>query len=209
MSIKKKNLAVFVSGSGTNFDAVQKSILENKIKGKINILISSSDRAGALEKAVGYGIDTCVMQQNDYDDDSFAEAMLEKLKQYNTNFIILAGYLKKIPKKLIHKFQNRIINIHPALLPKFGGTGMYGIHVHEAVLQAKENISGPTVHFVDDKYDHGLIIMQYRVPVKQEDSPSDLQKRVLEQEHKILPRVVQLLCDDKIRIKNNKIVLED
>ncbi len=210
MGIKKKNLAVFVSGSGTNFEAVQESILKNKINGKIILLLSSKDGVMALDKAAKYKIDSCVMIQNDYNNyKDYTDTMLNKLKKYKIDYIILAGYLKKIPLKIIQEYKLRIINIHPALLPKFGGKGMYGLHVHKAVLQAGEKETGPTIHFVDEIYDNGFIIMQIKVPVKQMDSPEELQKRVLVQEHIILPRVVRLLCDEKIKVEDNKVLIAD
>ncbi len=210
MNINKKNLAVFVSGSGTNFEAVQEFILNNNVNGKIALLISSKLNTLALQKAEKYNIDSCVFQEKAFRNfDDYANEMYSKLKQYNIDYIILAGFLKKIPLKIIQAYKYHIINIHPALLPKFGGKGMYGIHVHEAVLKAGETETGPTVHFVDEIYDNGAIIMQEKAPVKPGDTPEILQKRVLEYEHKILPRVVQLLCDDKIKIENNEAIIKE
>lgn len=210
MNTNKKNLAVFVSGSGTNFIAIQEFILDNNVNGKIVLLISSKPDALALSKAERYSIDYCVIQQKSFNNfEDYANEMHNKLKQYNVDYIILAGFLKKIPLKIIQVYKYHIINIHPALLPKFGGKGMYGIHVHEAVLKAGETETGPTVHFVDEIYDNGAIIMQKKVPIKPDDTPEVLQKRVLEYEHKILPRVVQLICDDKIKINNNKVIIEE
>ena len=210
MNSNKKNLAVFISGSGTNFDAVQKAILNNRINCEIKILFSSNPNALALEKAANYKIDSCIIQRKNFEDyEKYTDHILDKLKKYNIDFIILAGYLKMIPAKIIKSYSNKIINIHPALLPKFGGKGMHGIHVHEAVLEAGEKETGPTVHFVDEIYDNGLIIMQYKVTVEESDTPYILQQRVLEQEHKILPDVVQLLCNDKIKIENNKVLIQE
>ncbi len=210
MNANKKKLAVFVSGTGTNFETVQEFILNNNVNGKIILLISSRQDALALKKAEKYGIDSCVIQQEDYDNiESYTNEMLNKLEQYNIDYIILAGFLKKIPSEVIKTYKWRIINIHPALLPKFGGKGMYGIRVHEAVLKTGEKETGVTIHFVDEIYDNGAIIMQQRVPVQPADTPEVLQKRVLAQEHKILPRVVQFLCDDKIKVQDNRVIIEE
>jgi len=208
--INKKNLAVFVSGSGTNFQAIQEHIVAGHINGKIVLLITNNPEAKAMEKAKNYCIDSLVIQQKDFKSSkAYSQEILNKLKQYNIDYIILAGYLKKIPAEIIKEYKNRIINIHPALLPKFGGKGMYGIHVHEAVLQAGEKETGPTVHFVDEVYDNGTIIMQYKVPVYPTDSPEVLQKRVLKQEHIILPHVVKLLCNDRIKVEDNKVIIKE
>ena len=135
--------------------------------------------------------------------------MLRILQKYNTDLIVLAGYLKLIPAQIVRKFRHAILNIHPALLPKFGGKGYYGSRVHEAVLKADEKESGATVHFVDEIYDNGLIIKQDKVPVKPDDTPHTLADRVLEVEHQIFPEVVKAFCEDRIQIKNNGVEIKD
>lgn len=209
MNKHKKNFAVFISGSGTNFEAVQKNINQKKFNASIKLLISSNPNALALKKAEKYNIDSFIIQQKNYTIyNDYVNEILKTLKRYNIDYIILAGFLKKIPEKIIKHYKMKIINVHPALLPKFGGKGMYGIHVHEAVINAKEKETGATVHFVDEKYDHGPIIMQKKFKVLDTDTPLILQKRVLKGEHQILPYAVKLLCEEKIKIKNNKVIID-
>jgi len=196
-----KRLAVFVSGSGTNFEAIQKSILKGKINGKIVLVISSNPNAGAIEKSKKFGIDCYVVREKDFTDyTKYVKRLSELLKEYNIDYILLAGYLKKIPSEIVQEYRWRILNIHPALLPKFGGKGMYGLNVHRAVLEAGEKVTGVTIHFVDEEYDHGPIIIQKKVKVKKNDTPESLQKRVLKIEHKLYPYVVSRLCKGKIKL---------
>ena len=208
MNKKIKKLAVFVSGTGTNFLAIQKEIIKKNIKGQIKVLISSNPKAQALITAKKYQIDNYVFQLKNYNSPfEFERELLNVLSNHDCDFIILAGYLKKIPNSIIKKYPNKIVNIHPALLPKFGGKGMYGIHVHEAVLQSGEKETGVTIHLIDEKYDNGPIIIQEKVKVNKNDTPQELQQRVLKIEHKLYPKVIKLLCDDKIKIINNKVII--
>lgn len=209
MDLRKKNLAVFASGTGTNFLAIQKKIVKKIIPARITLLITNKTDIKSIDIAKKYHIDHFVFSEKDYSNkEEYAQVLLKKLIEYKIDYIILAGYLKIIPRKIIQQFNKRIVNIHPALLPKFGGTGMYGIHVHEAAIQANEKESGLTVHFVDEKYDHGPIIIQKKVPVIKNDTPEKLQKRILTWEHKVYPYVVKLLCEDKIRLVNDKVVID-
>lgn len=209
MDKKKKNLAVFVSGTGSNFTAIHENILNKKINGNIKILISNRDDSKAIQKAIGYGIGYKILNKKKFtSSEEYSKALLETLKEYNIDYILLAGYLQKIPSNIVTVYKNKILNIHPALLPKYGGERMYGIHVHEAVINAKEKETGVTIHFIDEKYDCGSIIMQEKIPVYETDIPEVLQKRVLQTEHKLYSHVVQLLCDDKIKIIDNKIIIE-
>lgn len=196
-----KRLAVFVSGSGTNFEAIQRSILKGKINGRIVLVISNNPDAGAIEKSKKFCIDCYVVSEKDFTDHvKYVERILELLRKYNIDFILLAGYLKKVPSEIVQEYRWRILNIHPALLPKFGGKGMYGLNVHRAVLEAGEKVTGVTIHFVDEEYDHGPIIIQKKVKVKKDDTPESLQKRVLKIEHKLYPYVVSRLCKGKIKL---------
>lgn len=184
----KKKLAVLVSGSGTNLqaiiDATTTSLLPNA---EIAIVISNKKDAYALQRAKKKGIHNLFLNPKDFSNSTeYDTKLIEIMQEYKVDLIILAGYLRILSKELVIAFSNKIINIHPALLPKFGGKGMYGEKVHEAVLQAKEKESGCTVHFVDNGVDTGPIIAQKKVPVLEGDTVQTLQKRVLAEEHKLL-----------------------
>lgn len=197
-----KRLSVWVSGSGTNFEAIQHDILKGKINGKIVLVISSSHDAGAIHKSQNFGIDCLVVDRNYFPTrEEYEQRLLKLMEQYRIDYVLLAGFLKLVPSEIVKKYCGRILNIHPALLPKFGGKGMYGLRVHEAVLQAGEKETGVTIHFIDEEYDKGTIIVQKKVKVKKNDTPEILQKRVLEVEHKLYPAVVAKLCQGKIKPK--------
>jgi phosphoribosylglycinamide formyltransferase-1 len=165
-----------------------------RLSGEIVLVISSKDNAYGLERARNEGIDTFVYKVKNYASQEEAEKdLLEILAEYEVEYIALAGYLKLLPSSVVRKYRNRIANIHPALLPKFGGKGMYGHHVHEAVLAAGEKESGATVHIVDEIYDHGKIIVQEKVPVLPDDTPDTLAARVLKVEHRIYPQALEKL----------------
>ncbi len=201
MKLEPKKLAVFVSGSGTNFEAIQRNILKGRINGKIVLVIASNSHAGAIEKAKNFGIDCYVIREKDFNlYEKYVKKILELLEQYQVEYILLAGYLKKVPDEIVKRYRWKILNIHPALLPKFGGKGMYGINVHKAVIEAGEKVTGVTIHFVDEEYDRGPIIVQKKVKVKKDDTPESLQKRVLKVEHKLYPYIVSRLCKGKIKI---------
>lgn len=186
------NIAVFASGRGSNFDALYTAIAERKMDARIVALISNNSGAGALEKARSLSIPSYHISRKQFDDDAaFAHRLIDALRGHETHLIVLAGYMKRIDAAIIREFDRRIINIHPALLPKFGGAGMFGMHVHEAVIAAGEKESGATVHHVTDEYDEGTIIAQERVPVFVGDTPESLAQRVLTAEHRLLPSVVE------------------
>lgn len=207
MQTRKKNLAVLVSGGGSNMAAIQAAIERGEINGEIKVVISSSAEAYALTRAREKGIDTYVCSLREYGDrETRDREILRILREKETDYVLLAGYLGIISPFIVEAYPYRIVNIHPALLPKFGGKGFHGIHVHEAVLAAKEKESGATVHFVDDGTDTGLIIAQRSLAVDPGDTPETLQKRILDNiEHKLFPQVVKLLCDDRVKICNNKV----
>ena len=200
--MNKKKLAVFVSGRGSNFISLHKNVTA----GTISLVVSDNPKAGALDYAAENHIDSFVISVKDKD---YVQHLLSILQQYDIDYILLAGYLKKIPDEIVEKYRWRILNIHPALLPKFGGKGMYGINVHRAVLQAGESESGVTIHFIDEDYDKGLIIAQEKVPVLDNDTPEILAKRVLEVEHTLYPKIVQKLCEGKIKVEDNKIIIKE
>lgn len=186
------NIAVFASGRGSNFEALYRAIVEQNISARIVVVISNNSASGALSLAQSFGIPALHLSQRQFPDPKlFQQAVLNALEQHHVNFIVLAGYMKKLDAAIIRAFPGRIINIHPALLPKFGGEGMYGMHVHEAVINARETESGATVHLVDEEYDRGAVIAQQKVSVAATDTPETLAAKVLAAEHTLLPSVVK------------------
>ncbi|ADK31186.1 phosphoribosylglycinamide formyltransferase [Brachyspira pilosicoli] len=179
------NIAVLISGGGSNL----KSLIDNqKEYYKINVVIADRD-CGGLNIAREANIDAVLIDRKEYRE-KLSKKIDEELKKYNIDLIVLAGYLSIVDSNFISKWKNKIINIHPSLLPKFGGKGMYGMKVHEAVIRNKEKESGCTVHYVTEMVDGGDIIMQNKIDVLEDDTPEILQKRVLVEEHKILPATV-------------------
>ena len=198
-----RNIAVFVSGGGSNLQA----LLEAEAKGRFTnarIAVVFSDRpdAPALERARKFGCETAHISPHNYTRrEDFDQAIFDLLKGYPIALICLAGYLKIISPILVRAYPRRIMNIHPALLPDFGGKGLYGHHVHEAVLRSGVKVSGCTVHFVDEGTDTGPIILQQRVQVFPDDTPADLAGRILHEEHLLYPRAVELWSQEKLRIE--------
>ena len=202
------NLCVFASGNGSNLNAVIKASLSGKLSSRVKLVISNNSGSGALKTAAKYKIPNKHISQKLFNSQSeFTKQILAELRKHKIDLILLAGYMKMLDPMIIKKYHNRIINIHPALLPKFGGKGMYGIHVHEAVLNAGEQITGATVHFVNEVYDSGAVIMQKDVKVKPGDDALTLQTRVLRAEHKLYPEAIKLFEDGRIRVRNNKVII--
>lgn len=191
------NVAVFGSGRGSNFQAILQSIDAGRLPGvRIVLVISNNSSSGILELAHACGIPGVQLSEKRFaDSQSFINAMLALLRDHGVTFIALAGYMKRVPSQVIAAYRGRIVNIHPALLPKFGGQGMYGIHVHEAVLAAHESVSGATVHLVDEEYDRGPIVLQRTVPVRPDDTPETLAARVLNIEHELYPEALRLFAE--------------
>lgn len=199
-------IAVLVSGGGTNLQAIIDNIKSGYLEGiEISLVIASNDSAYALTRAADNGIKSAVIPVKAYSSrDEWDEAMVKAIKDSGAELIVLAGYLTLLGKKLTHEFSNRIINIHPALIPSFCGAGMYGIKPHEAVLAKGVKISGATVHFVNENYDDGPIILQKAVDVLPDDTPEVLQKRIMKEcEQVIMPKAIRLIADGKVEIKNN------
>lgn len=197
------NLAVLVSGGGTNLQAIMDAIDAGTItNAKISIVISNNRDAYALERAKAHGIEAVCISPKDFPDRSaFHQALLEKLQKSGAELIVLAGCLVVIPELLVNAYPNRIINIHPALIPSFCGKGYYGLKVHEAVLARGVKVTGATVHFVDAGTDTGPIILQKAVEVKEGDTPKALQLRVMEEaEWKILPRAIDLIANGRVQV---------
>ena len=206
-----KKLALLVSGSGTNMQAIMDACASGEIKGRIDVVISSIHESYALVRAEGAKIPYYVCCKKDYPNvEARDRAILDLLRRYDVDYVILAGYLGILPQFIIDAYPNRIVNIHPALLPKFGGKDFYGIRVHKAVIEAGETESGATAHFVSAEVDGGPIIRQGKLTVYKGDKPEDLQKRILNQiEHPMLVSVIKDLCDDKIKVVDGKVVIKD
>ena len=202
-----KNIVVLVSGGGTNLQALIDAQLAGKIpNGKITCVISSNPNAYALERAKNNNIDTAVIRRKDYSSQSdYDNALVALLNSKNADLIVLAGFMTILGADVIKAFENRIINIHPSLIPSFCGEGFYGLRVHEEALSRGVKVTGATAHFVNEICDGGPIILQRAVEIHNGDTPEILQKRVMEQaEWHILPQAVALFCDDKIKVIDNK-----
>lgn len=190
-----KNIVVFASGSGTNFQAIIDACESGQIEeAQISGLIASKEGIQAIDRAQKSEISTAVLNREQFEtEETFTDELLDQLSRWEADLIVLAGYLKKIPTPVIEKYRNRIINIHPSLLPKYGGKGYYGERVHRAVIENKEKYSGCTVHIVTEEYDKGPILAQKKVPVYSKDDPTTLASRILKEEHQLLPAVIQKL----------------
>lgn len=205
-------IGVLVSGGGTNLqaiiDALKAGIITNA---SIEIVISNNPNAYALERAKNNGINAeCISPKNFESREEFNDALINRLDECNLDLIVLAGCMVVLPAKLIEKYRNKIINIHPALIPAFCGKGFYGLHVHEEVLKRGVKLTGATVHFVDEGTDTGPIILQKAVEVKNDDTPEILQRRVMEEaEWKIMPEAINLIANGKVSIKDNKVVISE
>lgn len=193
---KQIRVAVLVSGAGSNLEAILESQEAGALPGvQVVLVLSSKADAYALERAHKRQIETAGVERKAFSsEEAFQAALLEKLLGARVDVVCLAGYLKKLSPDIIRRFRGRILNIHPALLPKFGGPGMYGQHVHEAVIAAGEAESGCTVHLVDEEFDHGPVLAQVKVPVLPGDTAKSLAARVLEQEHVLYPKVLGEFC---------------
>ena len=204
-------IAVLVSGGGTNLQAIIDKIASGEIHNtEIAVVISNNRKAYALERAKNNNIPAeCISPKSFEDREEFHRALLAAVDSYNVDLIVLAGFLVAIPDIMVKAYTNRIINIHPSLIPSFCGKGHYGLHVHEAALGRGVKVTGATVHFVDDGTDTGPIILQKPVMIKQNDTPETLQRRVMEQaEWVILPQAVDLIAQGKVKVIDGKTVIE-
>ena len=204
-----KNIAVFASGGGSNFKSLHRHVQSGEIPGRIVLTVSNNPNSGAITYARKYNISTLIINKVSYakpvDREKF---LIQTLIDNEVNLICLAGYMNLLPKSIVHQYKNSILNVHPALLPHFGGKGFYGIKVHEAVVASGVEESGVTVHFVDEEYDHGKIIAQEKVKVLSEDTAETLAERVLKVEHELYPQIVKAFCEDRIIWKNNYPIIE-
>lgn len=207
----KKRLAVLVSGGGTNMQSIIDATERGDICGSVVVVISSNDEAYALKRAEKHGIPAFVCSlKGGVSRDERDEKILALLGEYRADYVILAGYLGILTDGLLEKYENRILNIHPALLPDYGGKSFFGLNVHRAVIADKRKESGATVHFVGrGGIDTGLIIAQEKLEVLPSDTPESLQQRILDNiEHKLFVRVIRDLCAGKIKVENNKVIYE-
>ncbi|MFZ1611493.1 MAG: phosphoribosylglycinamide formyltransferase [Chitinophagales bacterium] len=186
-SRNKIRIAIFASGSGTNAENCMQYFAQHSTI-EIALIVTNNSEAGVIERAEKYNVPICIFEKATWKN---PEIIITELQSQNIHWIVLAGYLKLIPEKLIEEFPQRIINIHPALLPKYGGRGMYGHKVHEAVFNNKEKESGITIHFVDEHYDNGDIIFQKSFPISETDTPESIEKKVRELEFAYLPEVIE------------------
>ncbi|CEI74145.1 MULTISPECIES: phosphoribosylglycinamide formyltransferase [Romboutsia] len=195
------NIGVLVSGGGTNLQSIIDGTKFGNIKGNVNVVISNKENAYALQRAKHNDIDA-IYETNE-------DKIIEILKKYKVDLVVLAGYLKIISPKFVSEFKDKIINIHPSLIPSFCGGGYYGEKVHQAVIDYGVKFTGATVHFVDEVADNGPIIMQKTVEVKQDDDAKTLSKRVLEVEHKILNESIRLFCENKLSIQGRRVFINE
>lgn len=204
-----KKIAVFASGRGTNFQAILEGIKAGRIDAKIVCVISDHARPPVFEIARSSGIPTHWINRKQFSDAAdYGDFLLNLLASYEVDVILLAGYLKLIPAPVVQRYRYAIINIHPALLPNFGGKGFYGERVHQAVLESGVKITGVTIHFVDEHYDQGTVIVQEKVPVLEGDTPATLAKRVLAVEHRLFPEVVAAYCAGDIKVDKGNVIWE-
>ena len=205
------NIAVLVSGGGTNLQALIDAEKRGELgNGKITLVISSKPDVYALQRAADNGIDSLVLSRKDYADiATYSRALADALTEAGADLVVLAGFLTIIDEQVYERFPNRILNVHPALIPSFCGKGYYGLRVHEAALEKGVRVSGATVHIVTPECDAGPIVLQKAVEVKQNDTPETLQRRIMEEaEWKILPEAVRLFCDGRITVENNKVYIK-
>ncbi len=199
-------LAVFVSGRGSNLKSVFSKIKANELNAEIKAVVSNKAECPALQFAAENSIPTYVISNSSENQSVDYNQLIIKFKEVDIDLIVLAGFLKKIPDNFLKAFENKIINIHPALLPSFGGKGMYGMNVHKAVYDSSAKVSGATVHFVSEVYDAGYIIAQHAVDISNVRSPQEIAEKVLKIEHELLPFVIDLFSKDKIKISNDRVV---
>ena len=205
-----KNIAVFVSGGGTNLQAIIDGIKSEKItNGQISLVLSSKDDVYALTRAKENNIPVEIVRRKEYpDQDEFSVKVLEKMKLYNIDLIILAGFMSVLSEDFIKLYENKILNVHPALIPAFCGKGFYGLKVHEKVLERGVKLSGATVHFVNEITDGGPIILQKAIEVRDGDTPETLQARIMtECEQVILIEAVNLFCNDRLEVRNGRVYI--
>ncbi len=208
MVLNEKRLVVLASGGGSNLQVIIDGIQRGEICGRIIGVVSNRKNAFALERAKNHDIKSIYIGKGKYPQKQDRDlALLTELENLNPDLIVLAGYLEIIPEEIIKKYENKIMNIHPALIPSFCGNGFYGMNVHKAVVDYGVKVTGATVHFVDTGTDTGPVVMQGVVAVESDDTPEQVQQKVLKIEHQLLPQAVRLFCEDKISVDGRKVVI--
>jgi formyltetrahydrofolate-dependent phosphoribosylglycinamide formyltransferase len=203
----KNKVAVFCSGSGSNLQALLDAEVQGVLAAKVVLVISNRKDAPALERARRAGKEAVYLSPRNFEhEEAYARALLGLLARLGVTLVCLAGYLKKLPAAFVDAYAGRIVNIHPGPIPEFGGPGMYGHKVHEAVIASGLRMSGPTVHFVDEEYDHGPVIAHVPVEVQADDTPDTLAARVLKAEHSLYPRVVAAIAEGRIRLEEGRVI---
>lgn len=204
MSIR---IAILVSGHGrgSNMAAIIDACQRGEIDGQVVLVIGTRDEAPALQRATEKGVSTEVVSPSKLGEEEYARRLLQTLGDAQVDLVCLAGFMRLLPPPVVHAYAGRVMNIHPALLPLFGGKGMYGEHVHRAVLESGMKVSGCTVHFVDESYDAGPIILQRCVPVEEEDTWETLAARVLAQEHQAYVQAVKLFAQGRLRVEGRRV----
>lgn len=194
-------------GRGTNLQAILDACASGEIPGRVVVVIGTRRDAPAMERAQAAGVPTVVTSPRKYEGDEagYGEVLLRALRRHDVGLICLAGYMRMLPAVVVDAYRGRIMNTHPALLPLFGGQGMYGERVHRAVLESGMKVSGCTVHFVDEQYDHGPIILQTAVPVQEDDTPQTLAARVLPAEHRTYVQAIRLFAEGRLAIEGNRV----
>lgn len=204
------NLAVFASGGGSNLGAILGAMGDGLLPARVVLLVTDRPGIGAIALAERAGVPVFTCAPRDFaGEDAYADALLTELTAHGADFIALAGFLKKIPRRLVEAYRDRILNIHPALLPAFGGHGLYGRRVHEAVLASGVSTTGATVHLVDEHYDTGPIVAQAVVPVEPGDTPESLAARVLSAEHRLYPETLRAFAEGRVAIEGRRVRIDD
>ena len=205
----KKSIVVFASGTGSNFKNIIEKIKLHRLNAQINLLVSNNSNCKAIDFAKINNIETYIYNSKRYPNDLNQDVLLQKLNRYKVDLILLAGYMKKISKSITRFYKYKILNIHPSLLPKYGGKGFYGIKVHEEVYKNQDRKSGATVHFVDENYDTGPILLQKEISLSSSEDSLAIAKKVLDIEHEIYFQAVSMFCNDKIHWNKGKLLIKE
>jgi phosphoribosylglycinamide formyltransferase-1 len=204
------NICVFASGAGSNFRAILSAVKSGLLRSKVKLLITNNPGCGAVAAAEEFNVEAFSINRKIYSglsDRDYSQKFLEVLKSEQIDFIVLAGYMKPVPDEVIESYRNRITNIHPALLPSFGGKGMFGMNVHEAVIKSGVKVSGITIHFVNEIYDEGKIIFQKCIEVENDETPESLQKKIQKLEHEYYPEIIRLFEENKVEVQGQRVVI--